>query len=73
MIKLSFKGPSERDLTKMLMAAAEKKITDKVQKASSPFGGVTISFHHKPDGSINSVEFHGSEEAVCAARDALAA
>ena len=71
MIKVSFKGPSERELTKMVMAAAEKSIADKARKAASAYGGINIKFRRKPDGTLDSVEFEGSESAVRAARHSL--
>jgi len=72
MMKIDFKGPSERDLIKMVTAAAEKQISEKVQRAARSFGGVKIRFKHKSDGSLDTVEFEGSEEAIAAARAAVA-
>lgn len=72
MIKMDFKGLSERDLIKMVTAAEEKKITEVARRAASPHGGVRIRFNHKPDGSLASVGFEGTEQAVQAAREAVA-
>jgi len=72
MIKISFKGPSKSDLTMMITAAAEKQISEKAQRAGSPFGGVRVRFKHKSDGSLDTVEFEGAADAVKAARAALA-
>ncbi len=72
MIKMDIKVPSERDLIKLATAAAEKKITEIVRRASAPHGGVQIRFSHKPDGSLASVDFKGSEKAVQAAHEAVA-
>lgn len=72
MIKMSIKLPSERDLIRLATAAAEKKITEAVRRAAAPHGGVRIYFSHKSDGSLASVNFEGSEDAVQATRDAVA-
>lgn len=72
MIKMNFNLPSERDLIKLATAAAEKKITETARRAAAPHGGVQIRFSHKSDGSLASVNFEGSEDAVQAARDAVA-
>lgn len=72
MLKFNIKGPSKSEITKMVTAAAEKQISEKVQRAASPFGGVQIRFKHKSDGSLDSVQFEGSEDAVRAARAAVA-
>lgn len=72
MIKMNFNMPSQRDLIKMITAAAEEKITQAARRAASPYGGVRIRFSHRPDGSVASVDFEGSERAVQAARDAVA-
>lgn len=72
MMNIKFKGPSERDLMKMVMAEAEKQISNKAQRAASPFGGVEIHFKHKSDGTLDSVEFKGTEKAIEAARAAVA-
>lgn len=71
MIKIDFNGPSKQDLTKLITAAAEKKISDAARRAAAPHGGVRIRFKRKADGSLASVDFEGSEKAVQAARDAL--
>jgi|GEM_PF-2198680 hypothetical protein len=70
MIKMSF--PSTSDLTKMITAAAEKQISEKARRAALPFGGVQVRFRHKSGGALDAVEFDGSEEAVQAARAAVA-
>jgi len=70
MIKICF--PSASDLTKMITAAAEKQISEKVQRAALPFGGVRVRFRHQSGGALDAVEFEGSEEAVQAARTAAA-
>lgn len=71
MIKIDFKGPSKRDLTKMLTDAAEKQISETVRRAAAPYGGVRLKFKRKPDGSLATVDMEGSEQAVQAARRAL--
>lgn len=70
MIKINFQGPSKSDLTKMVTAAAEKQIAEKARRAASAFGGVRIRFKHRSDGSLDTVEFEGSAEAIQAARTA---
>lgn len=72
MINLTFKGPSKSDLMKMLTAAAEKKISEKAQKAAAHLGGVRVSFRKNSDGSLCSVEFQGADSAVQAAQAAFA-
>lgn len=72
MMNIKFKGPSKRDLMKMVTVAAEKQISEKAQRAASPFGGVQIKFKYKSDGTLDIVEFEGSEKAVEAARNAVA-
>lgn len=72
MIKIDFKGPSKRDLTKLINVAAEKQISEKARKAAAPFGGVEVKFKHKFDGSLDSVVFEGAEQAVRAVQNALA-
>lgn len=71
MIKIDFKGPSKRDLTKMLTDAAEKQISETVRRAAAPYGGVRLKFKRKADGSLATVDMEGSEQAVQAARRAL--
>lgn len=71
MIKINFQGPSKSDLTKMATAAAEKLIAEKARRAASAFGGVRFRFKHKSDGSLDSVAFEGSAEAIQAARAAI--
>lgn len=70
MIKMDFKGPSARDLIKSITTAVEKQISEKAQQAARPFGGVRIRFRHKSDGSLDTVEFEGSEKAIEAANSA---
>lgn len=72
MIKIDVKGPSKRDLTKMLTDAAEKQISETVRRAAAPYGGVRLTFKRKADGSLATVDLEGSEKAVQAARRALA-
>lgn len=71
MIKLDFKFPSKDDLMHAAMAAAEKGITQRVQRAAAPHGGVTVKFERKPDGTIKAVNLQGSEAAIEAAQAAL--
>lgn len=71
MIKISFKAPSKSDLTKMITAAAEKQISERAQRAASPFGGVRVRFTHKSEGNLDKAEFEGSANAVQAARAAV--
>lgn len=71
MIKMDFKGPSEKELTRLISAAAEKQISEKAQRAARSYGGVKIRFKHKSDGTLASVEFEGSEDAITAARAAV--
>lgn len=72
MIKIDFKGPSKRELTKLMTEAVEKQIADAARRAAARHGGVRVRFTRKADGSLASVKFEGSEEAVKAARDAVA-
>ncbi len=72
MIKMDIKIPSKHDLIKMATAAAEKKITELARRAALPHGGVRIRFNHKPDGTLASVDFEGTDKAVQAAREAVA-
>lgn len=71
MIKIDFKAPSKRDLTKMLNDAAEKQLSETARRAAAPYGGVRLKFKRKADGSLGSVDMEGSEKAVQAARRAL--
>ncbi len=71
MIKLDIKVPSTRDLMRAAMQAVERGITDKAKRAAARHGGVTVKFDRKPDGTIRSVNFQGSEAAVQAARSAI--
>lgn len=70
MIKINLQGPSKSDLTKMVTTAVEKQIAEKARRAASAFGGVRIRFKHRLDGSLDTVEFEGSTEAIQAARTA---
>ena len=63
---------SEAELKRTLMAKAEQQITQTAQQAAAPHGGVKIRFDRKPDGTLRSVEFQGSEAAIEAARAAVA-
>lgn len=69
---IKFTGPSSHDLMKAVMATAEKAITEKARKAAAPYGGVQVRFKRKSDGSLETVEFSGSDKAVNAARNAVA-
>ena len=71
-IEIDFKMPSEAELKRTLMAKAEQQITQTAQQAAAPHGGVKIRFDRKPDGTLRSVEFQGSEAAIEAARAAVA-
>jgi len=71
MISFSFNGPTEGDLIKMITSAAEKQIVEKANRAAAPFGGVQVRFKHKSDGSLDTVEFEGSDDAVNVARAAV--
>lgn len=71
MIKLDIKAPSSDDLRRAAMAEVEKGIRQKASRAAAPHGGVTAKFDRKPDGTINSVQFQGSEAAIEAAQTAL--
>ena len=71
MIKLDIKVPSTRDLMHAAMLEIERGITEKAKRAAARHGGVTVKFDRKPDGTIRSVNFQGSEAAVQAARSAI--
>ena len=68
---ISIKMPSKVDLMKAAMAEIEQQITKKAKAAAARYGGVTVRFTKKSDGSIKSVEFQGSEAAVEAAQAAI--
>lgn len=72
MIKIDVKMPSKADLMRAAMAEVEKQITRKARDAAARRGGVTVRFSRKPDGSIRTVEFQGSEAAIEAATAAVA-
>ncbi|KQW69843.1 hypothetical protein [Methylibium sp. Root1272] len=72
MIKIDIKLPSKADLMRAAMADAEKHITKKARSAAARHGGVTVRFSRKPDGSIRTIEFQGSEAAIEAAKAAVA-
>lgn len=72
MIKIDIKMPSKVDLMRAAMAEVEKQITKKARDAAARHGGVTVRFSRKPDGSIRTVEFQGSEAAIEAAKAAIA-
>jgi DNA-binding protein YbaB len=72
MFKIDIKMPSEADLMKAAMGEIEKQITKKAKEAAARHGGVTVRFTRKPDGSIRTVEFQGSEAAIEAARAVIA-
>lgn len=71
MIKFDIKMPSKFDLMRAAMTEMEKSISKKAQSAAVRHGGVTVKFERKPDGSIKTVKFQGSEAAVAAAQAAL--
>lgn len=71
MIKLDIKMPTKADLMRTAMAEVEKQITRKARDAAARHGGVTVRVSRKPDGSIRTVEFQGSEAAIAAARATL--
>jgi hypothetical protein len=71
MIKIDIKMPSKAGLMRASMAEVEKQITRKARDAAARHGGVTVRFSRKPDGSIRTVEFEGSEAAIAAARAAI--
>ncbi len=72
MIKLDIKLPNARDLMRAAMKELERGIVDKAHRAAARHGGVTVTFERKPDGTIRTVNFRGSEAAVEAARSAIA-
>ena len=71
MIKVDIKMPSKTDLVRAAMAEVEKHITQTAHSAAARHGGVTVRFTRKPDGSIRTVEFQGSEAAIAAAQAAI--
>lgn len=71
MIKFDIKMPSTDDLMRAAMAEIEKDITQKARRAAAPHGGVTVKFERKPDGTVKTVNFQGSDAAVQAAQAAL--
>lgn len=71
MIKLDIKMPTKADLMRSAMAEFEKQITRKARDAAARHGGVTVRFSRKPDGSIRTVDFQGSEAAIAAARASI--
>lgn len=71
MIKLNIKVPSTRDLMRAAMQEIERGITEKAKRAAARHGGITVRFDRKPDGTIRSVNFQGSEAAVQAAQSAI--
>ncbi len=72
MIKLDFKRPNARDMMRAAMKEIERGIAEKAHRAAARHGGVTVTFERKPDGTIRTVSFRGSEAAVEAARSAIA-
>lgn len=73
MVKIDVKMPSEADLMRVAMADVEAQITKKAKAAASRHGGVSVRVTRKPDGRIGTFEFHGSENAIKAAKAAKAA
>jgi len=71
MSKIDITMPSKADLMRSAMAEVEKQITRKARDAAARHGGVTVRFSRKPDGSIRTVEFQGSEAAIKAATAAI--
>lgn len=71
MIKFDIKMPSRLDLLRAAMAEAEKTITQSAQRAAARHGGVKVRFERKPDGTIRSFKFIGSDAAVEAAKAAM--
>lgn len=71
MIKIDIKMPSKADLMRAAMAEVEKHISQTARRAAARHGGVTVRFTRKPDGSIRTVEFQGSEAAIAAAHAAV--
>lgn len=69
---INFRMPSAADLKKAAMAEIEKQITRRARAAAVRHGGVTVRFARKPDGSIRTVEFQGSQAAIHAAQAAIA-
>ncbi len=68
---ISIKMPSAADLMKAAMAEIEQQITKKAKAAAARHGGVTVRFTRKPNGSIKTVVFQGSDAAVQAAQAAI--
>jgi hypothetical protein len=71
MIKFDIKMPSTDALRRAAMVEIEKGLTKKAQGAAARHGGVTVKFERKPDGTIRTVKFQGSEAAVEAAKVAI--
>lgn len=72
MINIKIRMPSAADLMKAAMQEIEQQISKKAKAAAAHHGGVTVRVLKKPDGSIRSVEFQGSEAAIKAAQEAIA-
>ena len=72
MIQINFKLPSTAELKKAAMAELEKQVSVKARQAAARHGGVSVRFSRKPDGTIHTVEFQGSDAAIQAAKDAVA-
>jgi hypothetical protein len=71
MIKVNIKMPSAESLMRAAMTQVEQDITQKARRAASLYGGVTVKFKRKPNGSLSAVNFQGSEAAVQAVQAAL--
>ena len=71
MIKIDFKGPKPADLIRLASAEVEKQISAKARSAALRHSGVSVRFKRKADGTLGSVEFERSEEAVTAAKATL--
>lgn len=71
MIKIDVKMPRTADLVRAAMAEVENQITKTARSAAARHGGVTVRFTRKPDGTVKSVEFTGSQAAIEAAQAAI--
>lgn len=71
MIKFNIKMPSTDSLVRAAMTQIEQDVSLKARRAALPHGGVTVKFERKPNGSLSTVNFQGSDAAVKAVQAAI--
>lgn len=71
-MNIQIKGFDPKKVMKQVFGEVEKSIAAKAKAAARPHGGVTVRFQRKADGSPACVVFSGSDEAIAAAKKAVA-